>query len=373
VSGGTAQQRRPSKSAKERTLSFLLAVLIGALGGLAFQLLRLPLAWMLGALAFTTVAALMRAPVSFPWRRRSALQAVLGVMVGTSFRPDLFDHIAPWAVSLAGILVYIGAIGTIVFAYLRQRAGMGPITSYFTAMPGGLNEMTVMGASMGGDDRIIVLSHSVRLVLVVFTIPFWFRFFEGYVPPPLPNLGGSFAELGLIDAALLAGCAVLGPPLARVLRIPAPNLTGALALSAILHVAGITSSRLPPELIMLAQVGMGTALGCRFRRFDRRLIGRTIGTALVAGAIMVVGTVALSLAVHAVTGVATDQLLLAYAPGGLAEMSLIAISLGMDTAFVSTHQLVRIIMVIVLAPIFFRVLQRGSPLIAERPAPGDDD
>jgi hypothetical protein len=225
---------------------------------------------------------------------------------------------------------------------------------------------------MGGDDRVIVLSHSVRLMLVVFTIPFWFRFFEGYVPPPLPTLGGSFAGLSLVDVAALAACAVAGPPLARLLRIPAPNLTGALGLSAILHMTGVTGSKLPPELVIIAQVGMGTALGCRFSGFDHGLLVRTIGTSAVAGAMMVVGTVFLSLGVHALTGIPTDQLLLAYAPGGLAEMSLIAISLGMDTAFVSAHQLVRIIMVIVLAPVFFRWLPRAGALPLERPAQADD-
>jgi membrane AbrB-like protein len=356
-----------------RIFSLLVAIAIGTAGGALFQFFRLPLAWMLGALFFTTAAALVRAPVSFPWGLRSALQAILGVMVGTSFTPDLINRIAPWSISLSAILVYIGATGVVVYSYLRRRAGLGPITSYFTAMPGGLNEMTMMGAAMGGDDRIIVLSHSVRLTLVVFTIPFWFRFYEGYVPPALPKLGGSLAGMGAFDAAALIGCAVAGPPLARLLRIPAPYLTGALALSAVLHIAGVTGSRLPPQLVMAAQVGMGTALGCRFRGFDRLLILKTLGTSFVAGAMMVVGTVLLSLAVHALTGVPTDQLLLAYAPGGLAEMSLIAISLGMDTAFVSTHQLIRIIMVIVLAPIFFRLLPREGSLAVERPAAGDDD
>jgi membrane AbrB-like protein len=362
----------PGAKLRRRALPFLLAVVIGTAGGALFQLLRLPLAWMLGALFCVTIAALARAPVAFPWGLRSALQAILGVMVGTSFTPELFGRLAPWSISLSAILVYIGATGTIVYAYLRRRAGLGAVTAYFTAMPGGLNEMTIMGGAMGGDDRVIVLSHSVRLILVVFTIPFWFRFFEGYVPPPLPALGGSFAGLSPLDVTALAACAVAGPPLARLLRVPAPNLTGALALSATLHIGGVTGSKLPPELVMLAQVGMGTALGCRFSGFDRALIGRTIGTAVVAGAMMVVGTVLLSLAVHALTGVPTDQLLLAYAPGGLAEMSLIAISLGMDTAFVSTHQLVRIIMVIMLAPLFFRCLPRQRMLPSERPAHADD-
>jgi len=52
---------------------------------------------------------------------------------------------------------------------------------------------------------------------------------------------------------------------------------------------------------------------------------------------------------------------LAYAPGGLAEMSLIALALHADVAFVSSHHVVRILLIVTLAPLTFRLL---------RPAPG---
>ena len=48
--------------------------------------------------------------------------------------------------------------------------------------------------------------------------------------------------------------------------------------------------------------------------------------------------------------------LLAFAPGGLAEMSLIALALGIDAAYVSSHHVVRIFMIIVAAPLVFRLL-----------------
>ncbi|MBT7758307.1 MAG: AbrB family transcriptional regulator, partial [Rhodospirillaceae bacterium] len=43
-------------------------------------------------------------------------------------------------------------------------------------------------------------------------------------------------------------------------------------------------------------------------------------------------------------------------PGGLAEMSLIALALDVDTAFVATMHLVRILLIVTLAPIFFRAM-----------------
>jgi uncharacterized membrane protein AbrB (regulator of aidB expression) len=69
---------------------------------------------------------------------------------------------------------------------------------------------------------------------------------------------------------------------------------------------------------------------------------------------MVVVTLLLAGVLHAVTGLPTDALVLAYAPGGLAEMSLIALALSMDAAFVATHHIVRIFLIVVLAPLAFR-------------------
>ena len=68
------------------------------------------------------------------------------------------------------------------------------------------------------------------------------------------------------------------------------------------------------------------------------------------------GAVAFALALHAMIGLPAEALVLAFAPGGLTEMTLIALSLDIDPAFVSTHHVVRIFLVVVLAPLAFKVL-----------------
>jgi uncharacterized membrane protein AbrB (regulator of aidB expression) len=52
------------------------------------------------------------------------------------------------------------------------------------------------------------------------------------------------------------------------------------------------------------------------------------------------------------------SLTLAYSPGGLAEMSLVALSLGIDVAFVAAHHIVRVIFVMVGAGPAFKILKR---------------
>jgi uncharacterized membrane protein AbrB (regulator of aidB expression) len=49
-------------------------------------------------------------------------------------------------------------------------------------------------------------------------------------------------------------------------------------------------------------------------------------------------------------------LMLAVAPGGMAEMTIISYALGIETAFVVTSQVCRSFFVLTMAPLLFRVL-----------------
>jgi membrane AbrB-like protein len=346
-------------------LRTIAALALGAVGGWVFYQLRLPLPWMLGSLSFTMAAALLGAKLHGPAALRNGLIALLGIMIGSGFTASLLLQAGEWLISLAAIIVYIGVTATIVFAYLRRFGGYDRVTSYFMAMPGGLNEMTAIGHAMGGDDRAIALSHAWRMIIVVFTIPFSFRLFAGYMPPAVVFSGG-FAQISALDWTLLVACGVLGTALGNVMRLPAPFLTGSMALSALVHVAGLTEFRVPPLLVLLAQIGIGAGLGARFAGVRPQALARIVAVGTGGALMMLANTALCSLAVGALTGLPVAALLLAYAPGGLAEMSIVALSLGIDAPFVSTHQLSRILLVIFIAPLFFRLLPRGN--LAASPA-----
>jgi membrane AbrB-like protein len=335
---------------------FLAALALATAGGAAAAWVGMPLAWMIGAMIATGTAAISGAAVSVPVRLRSTMIMVLGIMLGGSFTPDIVEHVGRWSVTLAGLAAYVviaGAAGTFL---LRRVARLDPVTAYFTAMPGGLTEMVIAGGAMGGDDRTIALAHSMRVMLVVLVIPFWFAFVEGYQPGGVGPAGPA-GSMGLQDMALLASAAA-GMPIAAALRLPVPALLGPLLLSAALHATGLTEGQPPGILVATAQVVVGAAIGCRFAGTPPLRIVKVAGLALGVTALMLVLDVAAALILHHLTGVGMPALVLAYSPGGFAEMSLVALALHIDTAFVATHQIARILMVVMLAPLAFRLVGR---------------
>lgn len=340
---------------QSRFAKLALALGLGAAGGALAFWAKLPLAWMIGAMVVTTVAAIWGAPIAVPPMLRNCFVAVLGVMLGSSFKPELLDRLDEWALSLAGLAFYTGLSACLGYLFLNRLGGYGRSTAYFGAMPGGITEMILIGGSMGGDSRVIALMHASRILFVVLSLPFAFQFFLGYEPSRRGPAGVPLAEIAWQDLGILAACAVAGALLGRLARLPASHLVGPMLLSAAAHLAGWTKASPPAELIALSQVVIGSTIGCRFAGTALRFVARVLVWAAMLTLLLIGVSLLFAWGLHALTGLSTPHLVLAYSPGGLAEMSLVALALAFDPSFVATHHIVRIFLVISLAPLVYRL------------------
>jgi uncharacterized protein len=330
-----------------------LGLAIGTIGGAVFYLLNLPLPWMLGALFATMAASVAKAPILGPARLRPAVVAVIGVLLGSSFTPDIITEARAWIGTLAVLMAYVIAVAMVVVPFYRFGGKFDWVTAYFAGMPGGLSEMIEIGEASGARPAPIILAHSLRIVVTIALIAFWFRIVEGHA------VGASMvaAEVPLtwVDAMLLLASAVLGSLLGTTLRFPAPTFLGPLLVSAVLHLAGATESAPPGLLVNTAQVLLGTVLGCRFLGISPRTLVPAVALAIGATLLTLGLALVAGLAMWHLAGIGPDQALLALAPGGLTEMGLIALAIQADVAFVALHHVVRILFVIVLAPLAFRL------------------
>ncbi len=344
-----------------KSVKIVLTLVAGGLGGLLAVWMQLPLAWMIGAMISVTLLAICGLEVRASLTLRSAMIAILGVMLGSGFRPEMLAQLPLWSISLAGLLPCTALSGLLGYLYFRRFFGYDRATSYFAAMPGGLSEMILVGGQSGGDPRVIALTHASRVLLVVMILPFGFQAFLGYQAGASAAPGEPSYSVPLTDLLWLAGCAAVGMPLARLLRLPAAQLIGPMALSAGIHLAGLTSAAPPFELVAAAQVVIGSAVGTRFADTDLRFIARALLGSAGLSLLLLAVTLASAFLLTLPTGLPLESPILAYAPGGLAEMSLIALALGLDAAFVATHHSVRIVLIVIGAPLAYRWFRKPSP------------
>lgn len=330
-----------------------LAVALGTVGGALFKYLTVPLPWMLGAMCFTTIAAMSGVKVAMPRDVRNGFVTILGVLLGSGFTPAVLGRMGEWVFTLAALVVWIFAAGGIAYVYLRRVAKHDRTTAFFGATPGGLAEMTLVGSQYGADPRVLSLIHTVRVMATVLIVPIWFRL-EGLVGPLPAKATIGILEVALRDYGVLAACAIVGAYIGIKLRLPAGTMLGPMAVSMAVHLGGFSDAQPPYEIVAAAQIVLGCSIGQRFAGSKPSAILRIAGHGLAVTMVMLGLAIVFASVMSRATNESFEALVLAYAPGGFAEMSLVALALSVDSALVAAHHLFRIVFIVSLAPLLFR-------------------
>ena len=334
------------------------ALAIGAAGGAGAAAIGIPLPWMLGSMGACLVAVLANVKIATPSRIVNPMRVVLGVLLGSTLTPDLLSRANEMAISVALLVPYILAASLIGFVYFTRVGGVDRNTAFFSATPGGLYTMTAYAEDVGADASRVALMQAARIVLVVMTLPFAIRWLAG-------DSGGTGAtvlfdarirDIPLFDAVVLTASALAGWWAAAAARMPGAAIVGPMFASSILHLTGLSSIQPPGVLVIAAQVVLGTSIGARFSGIGPAEIARALVLAAGFVVLMLVITVAVAFIALWTTDVPLFAGILAYAPGGLTEMSLVAFGLGFNVGYVATLHFLRILIITLMAPIMFRVL-----------------
>ena len=308
---------------------------------------------MTGAATFVIIAAISGIEVGIPRPLMMSMIAVIGIMAGSNFTPEFFTVILQLLPSLAGMTAAILSMHGLVYIYFRKIAGYDHATAFFTGAPGGLTEMMLVGERYGAHTPTLVLTHTVRILVIVFTIPFLMRIFYGALGSPLTSGVKNF-NFGSIEVVMVILCFFAGFA-ARRLRVPAGWFIGPLIVSALFHITELSGAKVPPVIVAIAQLVIGTALGSRLSGVNIRAVSTTLKHAVITALIMAFTAYFLSCMIALAQIGSFDELLLSYGPGGVPEMTIAAISMNIDPTIVATHHVVRLIVVLTVLPLIFRL------------------
>jgi len=334
------------------------SLVVGGLGGVAGNAVGLPLPWMLGPMLATMTAALVKIPVAGPIRLRPIVIPIIGVLLGSGITPAVLAQLGGWGVTLLLLPFFLISAAGVSYAVYRRLGRYDPTTAYYAAMPGGLNEMLIMGEEAGGEARRIALAHTARILLIIVFVALYFGLILG-VTTGGPNTPGWIALTAITawDYLILATCAVLGTVLGKWLRLPAAPVLGPMILSGAAHVTEVVTVAPPTLFVIIAQITMGTIIGARFVGASLGELRRDLGLAAIASSLMLLVAVMFAELILILSGVPLAQAFLAFSPGGLAEMSILAIAMDQDATYVSVMHIIRITLVIALAPAVFALIR----------------
>ena len=329
-------------------------------GGAAFAWFGVPAAWLSGAMLASAVCAGLRLfpPMVGPLRDASML--IAGVSLGMGVTPDALEALRAYPVSLTLLVIGMMAImGTSTFVLVRFAKW--PLReSFFASAPGALTAVMITAAEVRADVGRIALLQVSRLFVLVMVLPTVITALE----PPGQTEAPAHLVISPVGLAITFAASMVAAALLHRLRVAAPLVMGAMAASALLAATGEIVGTLPSVMSNAGFVVIGTFIGQRFRDIDFASLVRVlpaIGLSM-ASTLTVAGLFAA--AVTVLTGIPIGATVVAFSPGGLEAMTILALALGQDPLYVSVHHLARFVLIGLFVPLAMGIwpqLGRGSP------------
>ncbi|MEO8202280.1 MAG: AbrB family transcriptional regulator [Betaproteobacteria bacterium] len=347
------------RPARDTFLNPLASLALCVAGAVLFVLLKTPLPWMIGPLVVMAAMNFSGARLRAPRVARPAGQVIVGTALGLYFTPEVARQVLTyWHLLLLAALLAI-LIACACAWFLNTVTDTDRTTAFFASVPGGAAEMSVLAERFGARTDRVAIAQSMRILAVVVVIPFALTYSgvhgaDVYAP--------ATAELDWGRLGLLLAIAATGAGLLALLGAPNAFMLGALFSVIGLTVAEVSFSAMPPLVSNAGQLLIGCALGGRFERsfLDRvpRFVAATLGSILIAMAL----AAALGTALAWAYGLPVPSVVLATAPGGIAEMCITAKVLQLGVPLVTAAHVTRVIVLVTGTGMLFRVARR----LAER-------
>jgi membrane AbrB-like protein len=356
---------------------FAETMVFAIIGGTALGLAGMPGGWLSGSILCVAVAALAGRPMHVPLRLNRVIFVLIGTSLGAVVTPETLHGVATYPLSIVILLFAMGTVSWTGALYLRRLHGWDRVSASLGAAPGALSQCVAVATELNADVRGIVIVQTLRVAIIAVGLPTTLAVL-GLVTPSSRGVGGAFDPSKLGELILLIAICAAAAWLAYRVRFPGGILFGAMLASAALHGSGLIHAAMPWWAANAAMIALGGISGSRFADLPLNLLLRYLGAGLgsFAVSLVIAGSFAASL-VGALSLNISDAFI-AFAPGSVDVMMLLALALHTDPVFVGAHHMARIFFVSVTMPL---LAQRAAGIEHRRidesklppPTPDDED
>ncbi len=336
-------------------MKYLLSIFLGLFGGFVAYKIGIPLPWMLGPLIIIGFFCALKFEIKLPKKPLPLIRALLGCVIGSNFTNEIFININQIGKSLFILPFFVILMILSTYFVLKIIMNYDKKTSLIGSMPGGLNEMVLLVSEIGGNERIVTLLNTTRIIVVVTIASVLTHLFT-------EDLINETSEIlyfsNLDDLLFIFIISIIGFFIGKILSIPGYSIIGPMLLSSFLHAFGFINVTPNIILIIVIQIYLGSNLGLYFKGINLQEFVGPIKAGVLS---TFISFIPLSLFLYYLNFLGFDllSLILSYAPGGQAEMCILTLSIGGDIVFVSIHHVFRVFFVIIMAALLKKYLLKN--------------
>jgi uncharacterized protein len=319
----------------------------------------LPSSYLFAALVVGLAVALtLPGRVIVPHGAFVAGQALTGVALGAFVRSSALRALAhSW---LAVTLVSAATLGICIAggALLTRLTALDAPTAQLGSVAGGASGIVAMADELGADARLVAFMQYLRVLVVVLLTPLILAVaFPGHHSGQVAGT----STLGEPRDWLLAfGVAAAGAAIAGFARMTGGALLLPMVLAAVVVLAVPGGGFAVPQLVAQTAFALiGLQVGLRFTMETVRLLGRLLVPVLLSILGLLLACFGLAVLLDLTTSVTLLDAYLATTPGGLFAVLAVAFGAGANTTFILAVQGLRLLVMVLLAPLVVRRLTGG--------------
>ncbi len=341
------------------------AIAVGVFaGGKLLESIGLPSSYLFAALIIGLAIALIRpGTIDMPPLAFRAAQAVAGVSLGAYLQADALKAVGNSLIPV--LLVTAGTLGLSLAAgaILARTTELDPPTAALGLIAGGASGIVGMSGELGADDRLVAFMQYLRVLVVVVLTPIGIALFFGGTQGP-GDIPGTSTLGEWWEWPATAALGLSGAWAAARLKITAGVLLGPMIVTGALVLSGVLGDFQVPALLgQTAFALIGLQVGLRFTVETVKLLGRLTIPVLLAIAGLLIASFGLAVLLAATTHATLLDSYLATTPGGLYAVLAVAFGAHADTTFIVAVQSLRVVVMVLIAPVAVRwTLRSATPL-----------
>jgi len=313
-----------------------------SVGVLLFQLLHLPMPWLLGPIFSVMLAQLtIRTKTSWVWPSwlRNCGLVLLGAAIGEAFTRSIFLNIGNYLLLMLMLNIVL-LLFCILLAFVTIKlTGMSFMTALTSSIPGGLSQSVTFAEEHKGIDLgTVTYFQVIRVLSIVSIVPF---IVSGQLLPDAVHHPGE----PLWKIALYVLLAFASVPLGKLLKLPVAYFLAPVVVGIVINAFGVQPPAIPDSMLHAAQLSIGAYIGLMLKPDMIKLPWKVIMMGLISALILLLFSYGCSIVLAQLAQVDMITSFLSTAAGGMDQMSLIATAMKADPAFVTLFQLFRLLFI----------------------------
>ena len=351
----------PQRSATRIAIGQLVPMALCLASGAVAGGLGLPAGWLCGALGMAAfLSSTGRADPMLPDLRDFAL-LLSGLSIGLSVTPETVARFATIPLSLSIMCVAVISITWGSAFVLMRLYGWRKLDALLASAPGALSTTLVIAYENNAKVSHVVIVQLFRLFMLMAVLP-------SVIAAGVGGSAVALADTTLLSPsqfALVCACAlVLSWVLAR-LNMPTYFLLGGMIAAGALTGSALVDGRMPQLLANMSFSLVGWFIGERFRGIRLRDVFALTGPMVASFAVTAFIAFAFSELIVALSHIPRSEAIVAFAPGGVEAMSILALALNLDPVFVASHHIVRFMFIGTCMPIAIKLWPRLFGIAAD--------